>query len=236
MRPVKVLMWLVVATVGERSIGYLLMAVDGYDYSGPFFPQSGSLAEVGLALALLGDLGVALLLVVTWLVLSTRVVSVRNRLPDIGWRHGAAGVWWWWWVPVAWLWMPRSVYAEIMERTHPGEDKAGLVNIWWGWWLAFSLTPLLLFIPGGRWWLFGAAAIPVIPGAMATVKASTVLDAMANPTAVVTEPITERGVTPTVPGWYYDPTGKASHQAWWDGTAWTGATRPDPGSFPEARH
>ena len=30
------------------------------------------------------------------------------------------------------------------------------------------------------------------------------------------------------PGWYYDPTGVASHQAYWDGEKWTGATRPGP--------
>lgn len=33
---------------------------------------------------------------------------------------------------------------------------------------------------------------------------------------------------PTSPGWYNDPSGNASHQAYWDGEKWTGATRPDP--------
>jgi len=28
------------------------------------------------------------------------------------------------------------------------------------------------------------------------------------------------------PGWYNDPSGQASHQAYWDGQQWTGATRP----------
>jgi hypothetical protein len=31
--------------------------------------------------------------------------------------------------------------------------------------------------------------------------------------------------TPTEPGWYNDPSGKDSHQAYWDGQQWTGATR-----------
>lgn len=31
------------------------------------------------------------------------------------------------------------------------------------------------------------------------------------------------------PGWYNDPSGQASQQAYWDGSNWTGATRPDPG-------
>lgn len=34
-----------------------------------------------------------------------------------------------------------------------------------------------------------------------------------------------RDPTPTVPGWYYDPEGRFSHQAYWDGENWTGAIR-----------
>ena len=34
--------------------------------------------------------------------------------------------------------------------------------------------------------------------------------------------------SPNEPGWYSDPSGQASHQAYWDGSNWTGATRPDP--------
>ena len=33
---------------------------------------------------------------------------------------------------------------------------------------------------------------------------------------------------PTDPGWYYDPEGRYSHQAYWDGERWTGATRRPP--------
>jgi hypothetical protein len=35
--------------------------------------------------------------------------------------------------------------------------------------------------------------------------------------------------SPMEPGWYNDPSGQASHQSYWDGSSWTGATRPDPG-------
>ncbi len=35
--------------------------------------------------------------------------------------------------------------------------------------------------------------------------------------------------SPMEPGWYNDPSGQASHEAYWDGSNWTGATRPDPG-------
>ncbi len=31
---------------------------------------------------------------------------------------------------------------------------------------------------------------------------------------------------PTAPGWYNDPSGQMSHQAYWDGQQWTGETRP----------
>lgn len=37
---------------------------------------------------------------------------------------------------------------------------------------------------------------------------------------------------PTAPGWYNDPTGKATHQAYWDGDKWTGATRDGPTPSP----
>lgn len=36
------------------------------------------------------------------------------------------------------------------------------------------------------------------------------------------------GPLPTEPGWYNDPEGRYSHQAYWDGEAWTGATRERP--------
>jgi hypothetical protein len=38
----------------------------------------------------------------------------------------------------------------------------------------------------------------------------------------------ERSRLPVKPGWYNDPTGTHSHQAYWDGSKWSGATRPDP--------
>ena len=31
--------------------------------------------------------------------------------------------------------------------------------------------------------------------------------------------------SPRSPGWYYDPEGRYSHQAYWDGETWTGAIR-----------
>ncbi|MGA7098597.1 MAG: DUF2510 domain-containing protein, partial [Acidimicrobiia bacterium] len=39
---------------------------------------------------------------------------------------------------------------------------------------------------------------------------------------------------PTAPGWYNDPTGKATHQAYWDGEKWTGATRDGSSASPAA--
>jgi hypothetical protein len=182
------------------------------------------MALVGLGLAVIGDFGVAIMLVITWVALSTTAVSIRGRLGPHGWRHGSAGVWWWWWAPVFALWKPRAVYAEIMERAHPHEDRTRLVGAWWVWWLVFALTPLLLLIPGGAWWLFAAAALPLIPAVMATFRASTMLDSLSSPTAAVVK----SAVMPTLPGWYHDPSGRATHQAWWDGDQWTGATRPGP--------
>lgn len=33
------------------------------------------------------------------------------------------------------------------------------------------------------------------------------------------------GEQPTKPSWYNDPEGRYSHQAYWDGTGWSGETR-----------
>jgi hypothetical protein len=224
----KLLMWLVTAGIALRAAGYLLMAADGYQYNGPFFPVSGSMAEIGLALALLGELGALLLIVITWAVMSGSVVGVRNRLGATDWSHSPQAVWLWWLVPIAWAWMPRAVYAEIMAKAHPSDEKTHLANRWWIWAVLFFLSPLLLLVPGDEWWLFATAAATMLLAVAATITCSSMLDALSHPETAAIAP-DGRTVMPTLPGWYHDPSGVTSHQAWWDGTKWTGATRPDPG-------
>ena len=40
---------------------------------------------------------------------------------------------------------------------------------------------------------------------------------------------------PAEPGWYADPSGVHSHQAYWDGRTWTGAVRPGASPSEETR-
>jgi len=53
------------------------------------------------------------------------------------------------------------------------------------------------------------------------------VDLLADKDAAPKEPVNLMSGKP--PGWYFDPSGTASNQAYWDGNAWTGQTRPRPG-------
>ncbi|MDQ0788184.1 hypothetical protein QFZ63_003939 [Streptomyces sp. B3I7] len=45
-----------------------------------------------------------------------------------------------WVLPVANLWIPRGILADIHRRSAPGERLPRAVNWWWGLWLAGTLT------------------------------------------------------------------------------------------------
>jgi hypothetical protein len=238
MRAVKALCALAVAAAAARAVGFLLMARDGYQLSGPFSPAEGTLADTGLALVVLAELGLASWLLLTWIVLSANVMAARDRLAVISWDHGKEAIWLWFVVPVAFFWKPRQVYLEILTKARPSDPDGArsAVSQWWGWLLAFLISTGLTLVPGEAWYPFGVSALTAVLGVVATVKLARMLELLTTPeTPYSTVPAmaAPRGVMPTTPGWYHDPEGRSAHQAWWDGTRWTGATRPDPGQLPQ---
>ena len=57
-------------------------------------------------------------------------------------------------------------------------------------------------------------------------------DLLAEKDAAPKEPVNLMSGQPA--GWYFDPSGSAPNQAYWDGNAWTGKTRPRPIPTPQA--
>jgi hypothetical protein len=51
-------------------------------------------------------------------------------------------------VPVANLWIPRGIVADIHERSAPGRKLPVVVNVWWALWLAGMVTGVGLMYDG----------------------------------------------------------------------------------------
>lgn len=232
------LVWLVTAGFAVSAAGYVMMAVDGYDYWSPLFPPIGSLAETGFDLAWLGQLLALVLMAATWIVLSLWVTRIRAEIPTT-WRHAKTSIWLWWFVPVAWFWKPRDIYLEIALAARPGSTGATrrFVDRWWVSAVLFVVATYMGWFEFGPTYLAAAATAVVVTSGMAAIHLISFLDWIREPEVTfasavesVIQPTT--GPAPTVPGWYNDPTGQSSHQAYWDGGRFTGAIRPDPRVFP----
>lgn len=242
LRAIKVLVWLVAAALTASATGYVMMAIDGYDYWSPLFPPPRSLAETGFDLAWIGQLLALTLMAATWLVLSRWISQLRGRIPAT-WRHSQTGIFLWWFVPVAWFWMPRDVYTEIALASRPGSSGhiRLLVDRWWISAVLFLVTTYLSWLEFGPIYLaFVAAALALVTG-MAAYYLSVLCTAISVPEVTFdlamqagVLPVTADVPTPSVPGWYNDSNGQFSHQAYWDGGRFTGAIRPDPRIFPSA--
>jgi hypothetical protein len=245
LRALKVLVWLVTAALAVSATGYVMMAIDGYDYWSPLFPPPRSLAETGLDLAWIGQLLALTLMVATWILLSLWITRIRDRIPTT-WKHSRAGIWLWWFVPIAWFWKPRDIYTEIALAARPGSTGTvrRLVDRWWIAAVLFVVATYLGWFEFGAGYLAFAAGAVALTAGMAAYNLIALCNAIAEPevtfeTAIesVIGPLSgDSPVPPTVPGWYNDPTGQVSHQAYWDGGRFTGAVRPDPRIFPSAPH
>ncbi|MEV5595072.1 DUF4328 domain-containing protein [Streptomyces sp. NPDC052496] len=95
----------------------------------------------------LGDaatvLGAVAFLVWLWRVRdNARVLSGRPP------RHASAWVYAGWIVPVANLWVPRGIVADVHRASAPGERLPRAVNWWWGLWLAGMLSGVGMMYTG----------------------------------------------------------------------------------------
>ncbi|MER6284907.1 DUF4328 domain-containing protein [Streptomyces sviceus] len=63
-------------------------------------------------------------------------------------RH--AGIWVYvsWFVPVANLWIPRGIVADIHHRSAPDRKLPVVVNVWWALWLVGMVTGVGLMYDG----------------------------------------------------------------------------------------
>lgn len=245
MRAVKILVWLVIVTVAMQLAGFIAMGLDGYDFYSEFFPREGTTADLGLLLTSIASGAYVVFVFATWIVLSLAVSRARDRIVGFQWMHGRGAIWGWWLVPVANYWMPRSVYLEIARNARPSDPGSvhPEINRWWGWYIGFAFATFIGIVPAGPVYYVVVTTAALLAGVISALALSSVLDLIDNPEetreGAISEPEggwdqTTVSTSPTIPGWYYDPSGSATHQAYWDGGKWTGATRPDPRRFPDA--
>ena len=93
----------------------------------------------------LGGLVVAAAGFLVWLYMVTSRLDAVGPLGEYspGWALG------WWFIPVAWLWKPYQVMAEVWARCHAGEERPRWFLAWWGLWIAANLVGWL--VTGSAW-------------------------------------------------------------------------------------
>ncbi|MGW7002725.1 DUF4328 domain-containing protein [Streptomyces sp. NPDC054933] len=133
------------ATWVARALWQLRLAASGMPASGP--PDQGdgrhrpltALENAYHIVSALGDVAAALC-AITFLAWLWRVRDNARALsgqpPRYAWPWVYAG----WIVPVANLWVPRGIVADIHRASAPGERLPRVVNWWWGLWLAGTLS------------------------------------------------------------------------------------------------
>ncbi|MGW6460320.1 DUF4328 domain-containing protein, partial [Streptomyces sp. NPDC055078] len=95
----------------------------------------------------LGD-AATVLCALTFLVWLSRVRHNARALSGQPPRYAWPWVWAGWIVPVANLWVPRGIVADVHRASAPGEPLPRAVNWWWGLWLAGMLSGVGLMYPG----------------------------------------------------------------------------------------
>jgi len=67
-----------------------------------------------------------------------------------GERPRYAGIWVYasWIVPIANLWIPRGIVADIHHKSAPDQKLPAVVNVWWALWLVGSLSGFGLMYDG----------------------------------------------------------------------------------------
>ncbi|HET6860816.1 MAG TPA: DUF4328 domain-containing protein [Streptomyces sp.] len=138
---------LVIAGVAwaARAVWQIRLATAGQPASGP--PDQGdgrhrplTALEDGYHLvSSLGDAATVLCAIafVSWLLcLRDNARALSGQPPRYAWPWVYVG----WIIPVANLWIPRGIVADIHRAGAPGERLPRSVNWWWGLWLIGSLS------------------------------------------------------------------------------------------------
>lgn len=128
-----------------RALWHVRLAAAGVPASG--LPDQGdgrhrpptALEDAYHVVSALGDM-VTVLCAITFLIWLSRVRDNARALsgqpPRYAWPWVYAG----WIVPIANLWVPRGIVADIHRASAPGERLPRSVNWWWGLWLAGMLS------------------------------------------------------------------------------------------------
>ncbi|MFD7992598.1 DUF4328 domain-containing protein [Streptomyces mexicanus] len=151
-----------------RAVWQIRLAASGQPPSGP--PDRGdgghrSLTALENSYHVVSSLGdaVTALCAITFLAWLWRVRdnarTLSGRRPRHAWPWMYAG----WIVPVANLWIPRGIVADIHRASAPGERLPRAVNWWWGLWLAGMLSGTGLMYTGTTDAVIARAYTDVLP-------------------------------------------------------------------------
>ncbi|WP_432423050.1 DUF4328 domain-containing protein [Streptomyces pseudovenezuelae] len=123
-----------------RAVWHVRLAVAGEPASGP--PDQGegvhrTLTSLEDSYHLVSSVGgfavvVCVLAFLSWLNRMRENARLLSGTPP----H-YAGIWVYasWIVPIANLWIPRGLIADVHQKSAPGERLPWVVNVWWGLWL-----------------------------------------------------------------------------------------------------
>ncbi|WP_432513357.1 DUF4328 domain-containing protein [Kineococcus sp. SYSU DK001] len=145
---------------------------------------------VAAVVTLLAGLASFAVLVANWVVVAlwlTRARANAERLaPAVRHRRNALWAWFGWIVPIAWLFVPHQVVADVWtaSRHRAPRVPAPRTDLWWGLWLAGLLTSSLGLRLSGQGLeqastaftlvsaLLWAAAVPVFAGVVRAIAAA----------------------------------------------------------------
>ncbi|MEF3115054.1 DUF4328 domain-containing protein [Streptomyces chrestomyceticus] len=142
------------AAWAARALWQIRLAAAGMPASGP--PDQGegkhrplTALEDGYHLVTTLGSAATVLCAITFLIWLSRVRDNARALSGQSPRYAGPWLYAGWIVPVANLWVPRGVVADIHRASAPGERLPHVVNWWWGLWLVGMLsgTGLMYAVP-----------------------------------------------------------------------------------------
>lgn len=133
------------AAWAARGVWQVRLAVTGEPLSGP--PDQGdgnhrpltSLEDAYHLVSTVGDIA-TVLCAVTFLLWLSQVRDNARALSGQRLRYAGPWVYLGWVVPIANLWVPRGIVAEVYRAGRPDARLPWTVNVWWGLWLVGALS------------------------------------------------------------------------------------------------